>query len=439
MRGRSWVCAFALLLVSVPAFAVKVKSVSDGLTADQVAALVTGSGAKISNIKITGAGAAIGQFTEFANFGVANGLVLSTGNLSDVIGPNNTTSSGADNDAVGQAALDAVVAPYKTEDAAVLEFDVVTEAPTFSIRYIFASEEYREWVDSEYNDVFAFFVNGANIAVTPGTGAPVTINTINHLRNQGLYRDNEGGTETQFDGYTTPLLAVAVVEPGVSHHIRIAIADTSDGFLDSAVFIAAGGISGSQIAPIIQPRVDAVEAVYGAAGTEIALPLYYAFESAPPTLTASGIPGATFTFSPMYRGADGQMYTNMKIILGPDSPPGSHLVTIKSQIGEAESFATLIVVVDCQPPSILGIGQPQTQLVDRGTAATLRVSVLGSGPAKYQWFQGFTGMTRTPVSTGGGNTAELRTPPTNELTPYWVRVTNPCGSADSLTAFAIPK
>jgi hypothetical protein len=435
MRGRLWVCAFALLLVSVPAFAVKVKSVSDGLTADQVAALVTGSGVRISNIKLTGAGSAIGSFSEFASVGIANGLVLSTGNLSDVAGPNNTTSSGAVVGTAGQAALDAVVAPFKTHDAAVLEFDVVTESPTFAIRYVFASEEYREWVDSEYNDVFAFFVNGANIAITPGTGAPVTINTINHLRNQGLYRDNEGGAETQFDGYTTPLLAVAVVEPNVSHHIRIAIADTSDGALDSAVFIAAGGISGSQIAPIIQPRVDAIEAAYGAQGTELALPLYYAFESAPPTLTASGVPGATVTFSPMYRAANGQMFTNMKIVLGPDTPPGSHVLTIKSQIGAAESFATVIVVVDCQPPAILGIGQPQTQLVDRGSPATLRVQTIGSGPATYQWFSGYTGMTRTPVGTG----AELRTGPINEMTPYWVRVTNPCGSADSLTAFAIPK
>jgi hypothetical protein len=438
MRGRSWVCAFALLLLSVPAFAVKVKSVSDGLTADQVATLLTGSGARISNIRITGGATAIGQFTEFSALGIEQGVVLSTGNISDVAGPNTITNSGADLGTAGQAALDAVVAPFVTHDASVLEFDVITESPTFAIRYVFASEEYREWVDSEFNDVFAFFVNGSNIAITPGTGAPVTINTINHLRNQGLYRDNEGGAATQFDGYTTPLLAVAVVEPGVSHHIRIAIADTSDGALDTAVFIAQGGISGSQIAPIIQPREDVIEAEYGAQGTEIALPLYYAFESAPPQLTATGLPGATITFSPMYHGADEQMFTNMKIVLGPDTPPGSHVVTIRSAIGGAESFATIIVVVDCQPPSILGIGQPQTQLVDRGTSATFRVQTMGSVPQTYQWFTGFTGMTRNPV-TSGGNTAELKTGAINEMTPYWVRVTNPCGSADSLAAFAIPK
>lgn len=437
MRGRLWVCGFALLLLSFPAFGVTVKSIGDGLTADQVAGLLTGSGATISNIKITGADSAIGAYTDFSALSIADGVVLSTGNLSDVPGPNTVTNSGATLGTAGQAALDAVVAPFKTQDAMVLEFDVVTESPTFAIRYVFASEEYREWVDSEFNDVFAFFVNGLNIAVTPGTGAPVTINTINHLRNQGLYRDNEAGTATQFDGYTTPLLAVAVVEPGISHHIRIAIADTSDGQLDSAVFIAQGGISGSQIAPIIAPTVDAIEAVYGAQGTELALPLYYAFPSAPPVLSASGIPGATVTFTPLYAGPGGLYYTNLKIVLGPDTPPGTYVLTLKSQIGEAESFATILVVVDCQPPTILGVGQPQTQLVDRGTSATIRVQTRGSTPQTYQWYQGFTGMTRTPVS--GGTSAELRTSAVNEMTPYWVRATNPCGSVDSLTAFAIPK
>jgi hypothetical protein len=437
MSRRSWVGLVLALLLSVPALAVTTKSIDGGLTADQVAGLLTGTGATISNIKITGSPLSIGSFDEAGALGIPSGVVLSTGDIANASGANTSTSTGADLGGAGSAALDAVVAPFVTHDATVLEFDVVTESPTFTIRYVFASEEYREWVDSEFNDVFAFFVNGTNIALTPGTSKPVTINTINHLRNQGLYRDNETGSETQFDGYTTPLLAVAVVEPGVSHHIRIAIADTSDGYLDSAVFIAQGGISGSQIAPIILPDVNAISVAYGDPGTTVTLPLFYAFESRPPTFSASGVPGATVTFGPMYQKPDGRFYADMKIVIGPDTPPGSYVLTIRSAVGDAESFATIIVVVDCKPPSILGTGQPQTQIVDRGSTATLKVETLGSLPQTYQWFSGYAGMTRNPIA--GATGPELKTPAVNDAGAFWVRVANPCGSTDSNTVFAMPR
>ncbi|HEV7767410.1 MAG TPA: choice-of-anchor L domain-containing protein [Thermoanaerobaculia bacterium] len=407
---------------------------NDGLTQDQIAALLGGPGATITNIKITGSNLAVGSFGDGQTLGIDSGVILSSGNIEDAAGPNDSPESGASLGTPGAAALDAIVTPFVTHDAVTVEFDVVTESPTFAIRYVFASEEYREYVDSEYNDVFAFFVDGANIALTPGTGQPVTINTINHLRNQGIYQDNEGGAFTQFDGYTSPLLAVAIVEPGTVNHIRISIADTSDLVLDSAVFIALGGISGSQIAPLIFPRETSIEAFFGAEGNVVQLPLYYAFENRPPTLTASGIPGATFTFTPLYHDETGQIFSNMNILLGPETPPGTYVVTIRSAIGDAESFATMIVVVDCQPPSILGTGQPLTQVVDRGSVATFKATPQGSSPT-FQWYSGFTGMTRTPLPSTNG---ELKVV-VNELGPYWVRITNPCGSYDSLAAFGIPR
>ncbi|HYC60027.1 MAG TPA: choice-of-anchor L domain-containing protein [Thermoanaerobaculia bacterium] len=424
-----------MLLLAVPAFALTTKSMNQGLTRDQVVALLAGPGATITNVQISGSDLAVGSFGAGADLGIDSGVVLSTGRIADAVGANTSPNTGVGLGTVGAPALDAIVKPFLTKDAAVIEFDVVTESPTFTIRYVFASEEYREFVDSEFNDVFAFFVNGANIALTPGSGEPVTINTINHLRNQGIYKDNAGGANTQFDGYTAPLLAVAVVEPGTTNHIRIAIADTSDDVLDSAVFIAQGGVSGSQIAPIIVPREDSIEAFFGSAGTDVDLPLFFAFESHPPTMSAAGIPGATITFSPLFRDATGQAFTKMNIVLGPDTPPGAHVVTIRAAVAGAESFATMIVVVDCQPPAILGSGQPQTQVVDRGTVATFRATATGSA-THYQWYQGHSGMTRTPVPSNADG--ELRVV-VNRLTPYWVRVTNPCGSYDSLTAFAIPR
>jgi len=439
MLNRIRACVFAMLLLSVPAFGLTTKSITQGLKADEVAAAVTGPGATITNVKITGNGAAVGTFSE-GGLGISSGIVLSTGDIADAAGPNTSSGSGKGLGAEGDSQLNSIVAPRSTFDAAILEFDVVTKTPVFIINYVFASEEYREYVDDEYNDVFAFYVDGSNIALTPqtgqpGSGQPVTINTINHLRNTHLYRDNESGDATQLDGFTVPMVAIAIVEPNVTHHVKIAIADTADAILDSAVFIEQGGITGTT-APIIVPRISSVEAFYGTP-LEIALPIYYVFDTIPYTISATGLEGATITFSPVYTAADGQQYTNMKIVLGPNTPSGSHAVTIQTATSDASEFATIVVVVDCNPPALLGTGQPLTQTVTRGSTAKFTVAPLGSGPFTYQWYSGFRGMTGSPVT--GANTASFTTAAVNDTSSYWVRISNACGSYDSLTAFAVPQ
>ena len=76
---------------------------------------------------------------------------------------------------------------FNTFDAAVLEFDFVPTANQVVFDYVFASDEYPEWVATPYNDVFAFFVNGTNyaqvrqVAGDPASPfVPVAINNINN-------------------------------------------------------------------------------------------------------------------------------------------------------------------------------------------------------------------------------------------------------------------
>lgn len=432
---RRVVGVLAILLTSIPAFALSTRSMANGLTAEEIATLLTGPGATISNVKITGSRAAIGSFSGGDALGVPTGVMLSTGNIADASGANDLPNSGAALGEAGHYTLDPIVSPYFTFDAMVLEFDVVTVSPTFAISYVFGSEEYREFVGTEFNDVFAFFVNGANIALTPGTIEPVTINTINHIRNSGLYRDNDGGGATELDGYTVPMLAVAVVEPGVVQHIRIAIGDVSDGIYDSAVFIRQGGISGTPLAPVVIPDRTTIVAALGER-LEIPLTLYYTTLNRNPNLSAFGVAGATAEFSPLFE-ENNLIRSIMTLQIGHDTPGGQHVLTIRSAAGTAEAFANILVNVDCRPPAILGIGQPATQVVDRGLPATLRVESQGSGPFQYQWYAGFTGMTSTPLL--NGTAATLTTPPVNEVGVYWVRVANGCGSVDSTPAFVIPR
>ena len=96
--------------------------------------------------------------------------------------------------------------------------------------------------------------------MVPGTGEPVSINTINNGNDEGgdttphhpeLFRDNVRPTvtiNTQMDGLTVVLTCAANVTPGVSNHMKLAIADASDPNLDSAVFLKAESlISGTVI------------------------------------------------------------------------------------------------------------------------------------------------------------------------------------------------
>lgn len=433
MPRRLWAWVLTVALLAVPAFGLSTKSIDGGLTASEVAATVSGPGATITNVRITGSTKSIGTFNEGA-LGISSGIILSSGDVADAVGPNDSSGAGESLGTAGDAQLDVIVAPNVTHDAAILEFDVVTTTPVFTISYVFASEEYREFVDHEFNDVFAFFVDGVNIATTPGSKDPVTINSINHLRNTHLYRDNETGENTQFDGFTVPMLAVAFVEPRVSHHIKIAIADAADSILDSAVFIEQGGITGTT-APILVPSVSSVAMNVGETLT-VPIPIYFVFDDIPYTLTASGVPGATTTFSPVYV-RDNQQYVDMTITLGAQSLSGSHVLSILSTTAEAQRVATILVAVNCTPPQILGTGQPVSQTVNSGATATFSVQAEGSGPFSYQWYEGFPGMTHAPVA--GARNREFTTPAVTGRSSYWVRVSNACGSYDSLVVHAIPR
>jgi hypothetical protein len=422
------------VLLAAPAFSLTTKSVEQGVTPAEVAAALTGPGTVISNVKLTGSPKSIGTFSG-GTLGVSSGIIISSGDIATAIGPNDEAGAGVNLGQPGDEQLTAIVAPSQTFDASVLEFDVVTKTVFFTISYVFASEEYREFVDKGFNDVFAFYVDGHNIAIAPGTDKRVTVDSINHLRNTQFYRDNEGGADTQFDGYTTLLFAFSDVEPNVPHHIKIAIADTGDEILDSAVFIAQGGISGAT-APLLAPQQNEVVLSYDVP-VEVPAQLFFVFDNIPYTLSATGLPGGTVTFSPVVKDSQGRLFTTVKLLAGPNTPQGSYFVQLLSTTAETQRTATILAHVDCRPPALLGTGQPTTKTVDRGTAASFTVAPLGTPPFKYQWYSGFAGMTGSPVS--GATGATFNTPPVNDFAAYWVRITNPCGSFDSLTAFAMPR
>jgi outer membrane protein OmpA-like peptidoglycan-associated protein len=144
----------------------------------------------------------------------------------------------------------------KTFDARIIEIKFIPSADTLYYRYVFASEEYDEFVCSEFNDVFAFYLSREgkkkkNIALVPGQKLPVSINTINNgnplnsacqKTNAHLYQKNNGNQNLLFDGFTKVLDIRQKVIPGKVYNLKIAIADASDSVWDSAVMIENGSI-----------------------------------------------------------------------------------------------------------------------------------------------------------------------------------------------------
>jgi PKD domain/Secretion system C-terminal sorting domain len=62
--------------------------------------------------------------------------------------------------------------------------------------------------------------------------------------------DNIGGASVQYDGFTAPMLAKAIVTPGETYHVRIAIADAGDNIFDSGVFLSIESMGGDSLLPV---------------------------------------------------------------------------------------------------------------------------------------------------------------------------------------------
>jgi hypothetical protein len=244
--------SFLLLLVPArPSLSVTTTNLTS-LTPLQLAQMLAGPGVTVSNVTFTGANVAGGSFTGGLadGLGIASGVILSSGDIANAAGPNTNDGITTINGTPGDADLNAIVgAGHTTFDAAVLEFDFVPTSSTVSFRYVFASDEYNEFVGL-FNDVFAFLIDGQNVALIPATSTPVAINTVNLGTNSSFYKNNDPSDlgiptpfGTQFDGFTTVLTATRTLTPNVSHHIKLVIADTDDEVLDSAVFLEAASFA----------------------------------------------------------------------------------------------------------------------------------------------------------------------------------------------------
>jgi hypothetical protein len=246
---------FLLMSFSSMAFALAVTPTADPAV---LVNNILGSGITTSNITYVGGPVGTPSSATFtgglaSGIGMDAGIILTSGQAADAPGPN-LSDSVSKSFGPGDTDLAALVLTT-TFDATVLEFDFVSAGGDLFFNYVFASDEYNEWTNSQYNDVFAFFLDTTNIALIPGTSTPVSVNNVNggnplgtNASNSAFFNNNDiddGGPffDIQYDGFTDVFTATALgLSPGM-HHIKLAIADTSDGAWDSAVFIQSGTFS----------------------------------------------------------------------------------------------------------------------------------------------------------------------------------------------------
>ena len=254
------------------------------VTPEEAVALLTGGGVEPFNISYTGDPDQLGFMTgaEGTLYPLSEGIILSTdaaanfdctfgGGVSGVSGePDLLEIANSVPPLIGQS-----FSVSSVNDVCILEFDFVAAGNEVSFNYSFGSDEYLEWVNSSFNDVFAFFLSGPgiigdydsppefpngaiNLAVVPDSDPelPITISSVNNTLNDEYYINNPSNVDVCSDGFTVSLTVSNTVICGETYHIKLAIADGSDTALESIVVLEAGSFDSNGVFITADPSIE---------------------------------------------------------------------------------------------------------------------------------------------------------------------------------------
>lgn len=263
---------------------------------EYVSEVLIGNGVIATNITYTGSEEQIGYMSGGEGlFSVTSGLVLSTDHATHLSDPGCSDSQmctgclglGTDIDLLNVAnsvppLIGQSFSVSSVNDLCILEFDFEAGGDSISFNYVFGSDEYLTWVNSPYNDIFAFFLSGPGISGTYASPAgfpdgainiaqvpdsdpplPITISSVNNVTNPEYYVDNPGNLGICINGYTETFTASASVQCGEIYHIKLAIADGSDEQLESFVVLEEGSFSSNAIDIIADASLEGAEIFLG--------------------------------------------------------------------------------------------------------------------------------------------------------------------------------
>jgi len=216
--------------------------------------MLLGDGVEVKSVTFKGKPVAVGYFTGGTqSVGIERGILMTTGAAERATANGNAQNDLKNGSTATDFDLNAIATSFLF-DVAVYEIRFVPTADTLRFRYCFASEEYPEFACKNFNDVFAFFIQGpgyptpTNIARIPGTGQVVSINTLHPTyapnncpaANVQFYNSNLNAAQQPiYDGFTDVFTAQAIVTPCQEYTIKLAIGDVGDDIFDSGVFLEA--------------------------------------------------------------------------------------------------------------------------------------------------------------------------------------------------------
>lgn len=411
------------------------------------------------NITFSGASISAGTFSGgMSSIGLESGAILSSGNVALATGPNNSTGAGQATGGGTDPDLSQVANGATINDAAVLQFDFTPTQSQITFRYVFASEEYCDYVNAGFNDVFGFFLSGpgisgpysnnsVNIAVLPN-GTPVAINDVNHITNSAFYVGNipagdpqlndpdcaghpiagpPATLDCQYDGFTVILTAVANVIPCETYHIKLAVGDAGDSVFDSAVFLegnsfdAGGDAEVTAFVPFTQSTV-AYEGCTNAffffqrSGGNVSMPLVINY-------TISGTATSGVDFSPLPGSVTipaNQTFFQLPVNII-DDLINEGVETITITLFNPCSCTTSTATLQIQDPPPVNV-EISGAVVCEGLPVVIQPTITGGvQPMQYSWSPNST----SPVYVGFPQQSGV----------YTVTVTDYCGSTDTDTAY----
>lgn len=378
----------------------------------------------ITDVQPVGNLAGIGHFSNGTDIiGLEEGIILSTGLISNAHGPNGAPDiSWNFNDVTGDPDLDSL-ATEDVRDAVGISFDFQPLDSVITFRYVFASEEYCEFVGSDFNDVFGFFISGPgisgeftngaeNVALIPGTNSPVSVNSVNHNLNSAYYVSNERAedaaecgipfTATQldfieYDGFTQVLTATLNLIPCETYHIRMVVGDVKDNVFDSAVFLEAGSFN-------LGTRVEVSSIGFGAGNPQIVSEGCEGFfhlereEEAPldnaitvnyhlsdQSTATAGVDFTPFPLTAVIPAGASSVLIPVPTLNDPLTEPGEDIVLILDPPCECYADSATLTIVEAEP---LEVSLQDIYVCSGTTVPHMPVVSGGVPPYTFQWSTG---------------------------------------------------
>lgn len=374
---------------------------------------------------------------------------------------------------------------YSVNNCAILEFDFIPTGDSLTIRYVFTSQEYPSYTCSVFNDPFGFFVSGPgiegdgtftnnaiNIATVPGSdNVPIAVNTINSGTPSGgntaqnclnvnpnfvedsqyfVNNSSQPAGDIQFPGMTVTLVASTKVQCGEVYHIKLAIADASDGALDSGVFLEKGGFASNlTVALDLNPVLPGFEigdgdfddgVVAGCTNLQFCLfrPDTAGVDTAFFALGGSAIEGVQYiapenNFVIFPPGVDtvcteiitlandlGSQVDSLSVFAFAFDPCTGDTVTVSASIPVYNEYSYPVTTTD------VTITCPQEFVNLTGSATG------GLSPYTYEWF-----LPDSTTSVGEGSTVPVESPEMGETDTYILMVTDACGLSPEYASLSV--